>query len=43
MLNGFGRLTAGIAARNFHSEDLNFGRFIVMIALSITVAFWKKD
>lgn len=33
-------LTAGIAAKNFTSEVRNFGLFIVMIALSITVAFW---
>ena len=33
-------LTAGIAAKNFTNEVRNLGLFIVMIALSITVAFW---
>jgi hypothetical protein len=32
-------LTAGIAAKNFHKDVLNLGLFIVIIALSMMVAF----
>lgn len=37
---GVCELTAGIAAKNFHRAERNFGRLLVMIALSIIVAFW---